>query len=225
MTVRGCSAGRAGIATPQGGGSHPIVRFARFGNGGVGEAGTNRGGHELQARDVQPRDLKPKVNRMTDKTLSDLFLSQLKDIYYAEKQIYKTLPKMAKATKLAPLKEAFTHHREQTQEQIARIEQVFEALGKRPQGKTCEAINGIIEEGAETIEDFGGSPVIDTGLIAAGEAVEHYEMARYGALVAWAKQLGLKDAADLLNQNWQEEIQAQQLLAKIGMETADKKAA
>ncbi len=162
---------------------------------------------------------------MADKDLSDLFLSQLKDIYYAEKQIYKTLPKMAKATNLAPLKEAFTNHREQTHEQIARLEQVFEMLGKRPQAKTCEAINGIIAEGEETIEEFGSSPAIDTGLIAAGEAVEHYEMARYGALVAWAKQLDMKDAAELLNKSMQEEIQADQLLIKIGQKEADKKAA
>jgi ferritin-like metal-binding protein YciE len=162
---------------------------------------------------------------MTEKNLSDLFLSQLKDIYYAEKQIYKTLPKMAKATNLAPLKEAFTHHREQTHEHLARIEQVFEMLGKRPQAKTCEAINGIIAEGEETIEEFGDSPAIDTGLIAAGEAVEHYEMARYGALVAWAKRLDMNDAAELLNKNMQEEIQADQLLIKIGQREADKKAA
>ncbi len=162
---------------------------------------------------------------MTDKNLSDLFLSQLKDIYYAEKQIYKTLPKMAKATNLSALKEAFTHHREQTHEHLARIEQVFEMLGKRPQAKTCEAINGIIAEGEETIEEFGAGPAIDTGLIAAGEAVEHYEMARYGALVAWAKQLNMKEAADLLNKSMQEEIQADQLLIKIGQGEADKKAA
>jgi ferritin-like metal-binding protein YciE len=98
-------------------------------------------------------------------------------------------------------------------------------LGKRPQAKTCEAINGIIAEGEETIEEFGSSPAIDTGLIAAGEAVEHYEMARYGALVAWAKQLDMKDAAELLNKSMQEEIQADQLLIKIGQKEADKKAA
>jgi ferritin-like metal-binding protein YciE len=162
---------------------------------------------------------------VSDKTLSDLFLSQLQDIYYAEKQIYKTLPKMAAATQLSALKEAFTNHRDQTHEQLARIEQVFEMIGKQPQPKTCEAINGIIAEGEETISEFGASPAIDTGLIAAGEAVEHYEMARYGALVAWAKQLDMTEAAALLDKSLQEEIQADQLLIKIGQREADKKAA
>ena len=108
---------------------------------------------------------------MTEKTLSDLFLAQLKDIYFAEKQIYKTLPKMAKATRLPELKEAFTAHREQTHGHIERLEEVFEMMGKRSQTKPCEAIKGIISEGEETIEDFGQSPAIDAGLVAAGQAV------------------------------------------------------
>jgi len=162
---------------------------------------------------------------MTEKTLNDLFLAQLKDIYFAEKKIYRTLPKMAKATKVSELKEAFVAHREETQGHIERLEQVFEMIGKRPQAKTCEAINGIIAEGEETIEDFGGSPAVETGLVAAGEAVEHYEMARYGALVAWAKQLKLPQAAALLNQTLQEEMKADQLLIKIGAGMVDKMAA
>jgi ferritin-like metal-binding protein YciE len=162
---------------------------------------------------------------MVEKTLNDLFLAQLKDIYFAEKQIYKTLPKMAKATKVAELKEAFTTHRDQTHEHIERLEQVFEMLGKRPQTKPCEAIQGIIAEGAETIEDFGASSAIDTGLIAAGQAVEHYEMARYGALIAWAKQLNMPKAAALLNETLQEEMKADDLLSKIGASKADKMAA
>jgi ferritin-like metal-binding protein YciE len=162
---------------------------------------------------------------MAEKTLNDLFLAQLKDIYFAEKKIYRTLPKMAKATKDPELKQAFTTHREETQGHIERLEQVFEMLGKRPQTKTCEAINGIIAEGEETIEDFGDSPAIETGLVAAGEAVEHYEMARYGALVAWAKQLNLPKAAALLNETLQEEQKADQLLIRIGAGHADKMAA
>jgi ferritin-like metal-binding protein YciE len=162
---------------------------------------------------------------MAEKTLNDLFLDHLKDIYYAEKQIYKTLPKMAKATKSSALKDAFTTHREQTHEHIARLEQIFEMVGKRPQAKTCEAINGIIAEGEDTIEEFGTSPAIDTGLIAAGEAVEHYEMARYGALAGWAEQLGMKDAVKLLNQTRQEEVDTEQLLIKLGKQEADRKAA
>ena len=108
---------------------------------------------------------------MTKKTLNDLFLAQLKDIYFAEKQIYKTLPKMAKATRLPELKEAFTAHREQTHGHIERLEEVFEMMGKRSQTKPCEAIKGIISEGEETIEDFGQSPAIDAGLVATGQAV------------------------------------------------------
>ena len=162
---------------------------------------------------------------MVEKTLSDLFLAQLKDIYYAEKKIFRTLPKMVKAAQVPELKQAFTAHREETQGQIERLEQVFEMLGKRPQTKPCEAINGIVAEGEETIEDFGESAAIDTGLVAAGQAVEHYEMARYGALIAWAGQLGMSEAAALLNQTLQEEMKAERLLTQIAKRKADQTAA
>lgn len=162
---------------------------------------------------------------MADKTLNDLFLAQLKDIYYAEKQIYKTLPKMAKATHDAELKEAFTAHRVQTHGHIERLEEVFEMMSKRPEAKPCEAIKGIISEGEETIEDFGQSPAIEAGLVAAGQAVEHYEMARYGALIAWAKHLNMPKAAALLNETLQEEVKADKLLTQIGATSAYKKAA
>jgi ferritin-like metal-binding protein YciE len=162
---------------------------------------------------------------MVEKTLSDLFLAQLKDIYYAEKKIFRTLPKMVKAAQVPELKQAFTTHREETQGQIERLEQVFEMLGKRPQTKPCEAINGIVAEGEETIEDFGESAAIDTGLVAAGQAVEHYEMARYGALIAWAGQLNIPKAAALLNESLQEEMKAEKLLTQIGASKADKMAA
>jgi ferritin-like metal-binding protein YciE len=162
---------------------------------------------------------------MIERTLSDLFLAQLKDIYYAEKRIFRTLPKMVKAAQAPELKQAFTAHREETQGQIERLEQVFEMLGKRPQTKPCEAINGIVAEGEETIEDFGESAAIDTGLVAAGQAVEHYEMARYGALIAWAGQLGMSEAAALLNQTLQEEMKAERLLTQIAKRKADQTAA
>jgi ferritin-like metal-binding protein YciE len=162
---------------------------------------------------------------MSDKALNELFLDQLKDIYFAERMIYKTLPKMAEATKMPELKKAFTEHQTQTKEHMARLEQVFDIIGQKPEAKTCEAINGIIAEGEETIQKFGASEAIDTGLIAAGEAVEHYEMARYGALAAWAKQLKLPEAEALLNKTMQEEQQADQLLIKLGQQAADKKAA
>jgi ferritin-like metal-binding protein YciE len=162
---------------------------------------------------------------VTDKNLNDLFFEQMKDIYFAEKRIYKALPKMAKATKVAELKEAFLTHREQTQGHIERLEQVFEIVGKRAQTKPCEAIKGIIAEGDETVEDFGESEAIDAGLIAAGQAVEHYEMARYGTLIAWAKQLGMQDAAALLTETLQEEKKADQLLTQIASGKANKLAA
>ena len=162
---------------------------------------------------------------MVEKTLGDLFLAQLKDIYYAEKKIFRTLPKMVKAAQVPELKQAFTTPREETQGQIERLEQVFEMLGKRPQTKPCEAINGIVAEGEETIEDFGESAAIDTGLVAAGQAVEHYEMARYGALIAWAGQLGMSEAAALLNQTLQEEMKAERLLTQIAKRKADQTAA
>jgi ferritin-like metal-binding protein YciE len=162
---------------------------------------------------------------MPDKTLNDLFLAQLKDIYYAEKKIFRTLPKMVKAAQVPELKQAFTAHREETQGHIERLEQVFEMIGKRAQAKPCEAINGIVAEGEETIEDFGASAAIDTGLVAAGQAVEHYEMARYGALAGWATQLGMPEAAKLLNQTLQEEMNAEKLLTQIAKSKADKMAA
>jgi ferritin-like metal-binding protein YciE len=121
-------------------------------------------------------------------------------------------------------KQAFDDHREQTHEQISRIEQVFELLGKRAQPKTCDAINGLIEDGEDTIDDYGDSPVIDTALVAASTAIEHYEIARYGSLIAWAKQLGIDEAAKLLDANLQEEITAEHLLIQIAQTYADKAA-
>jgi len=117
----------------------------------------------------------------------ELILSFVQDIYYAERQILKTLPKMAKAASSPELKEAFTHHREETQVQVERLQKVFEALGKRARGATCEAINGLIEEGEEVIEEFPEGTVRDAGLVACAQAIEHYEMARYGSLVAWPR--------------------------------------
>jgi ferritin-like metal-binding protein YciE len=163
--------------------------------------------------------------RVQQKTLKDLFIDQLKDIYFAEKQIYKTLPKLVQAAESAELKKAFTDHRVQTEDHISRLETVFEMLGKSPQAKTCEAIKGIMTEGDETIEEYGESEAIDAGLVASGQAVEHYEMARYGTLIAWAKQLAMPDAAKLFAATLQEEKAADQLLTKIGLGAVNKKSA
>ncbi|WP_018000324.1 ferritin-like domain-containing protein [Paracoccus sp. N5] len=162
---------------------------------------------------------------MAEKLLDDLFHDTLKDIYYAERQILKALPKMARGAQSERLREAFETHREQTQTHVERLQQVFEILGKSPRGKTCPAIDGIIEEGEEVMSAFKGAPALDAGLIAAAQAVEHYEIARYGTLRQWAQQLGLKDAAALLSQTLDEESQTDELLTEIAESEANREAA
>ena len=135
------------------------------------------------------------------KTLDDLFHDTLKDIYFAEKKILATLPKMAKAAQSEELKAAFEKHLTETEGQIERLEKVFAVIEKKPQGKTCAAIIGITEEGAEIMEEYKGSPALDAGLLAAAQAVEHYEISRYGTLIAWAEELGLEDAVSILGGN------------------------
>jgi ferritin-like metal-binding protein YciE len=157
--------------------------------------------------------------------LNDLFLHTLKDVYYAEKQILKSLPKMAKAAESEELKQAFETHREETQGQIERLEQVFEMLGKPARGVQCEAIMGIIEEGKEVMEDFAESEALDAGILAAAQAVEHYEITRYGSLKTWAQELGMADAAKLLDQNLQEEKKTDQLLTQLAEARVNTKAA
>jgi ferritin-like metal-binding protein YciE len=148
--------------------------------------------------------------------LDELFLDTLKDIYFAERQILKALPKMTKAAQEPKLKEGFTAHREETQGQVERLQQVFEILGKRAQGKTCETIQGIIEECEELLEEATEPSVVrDAGLIACGQAVEHYEMARYGTLIAWAGVLNKKDVVALLQANLDQEKKADTLLTQI----------
>jgi len=148
--------------------------------------------------------------------LEDLFLETLKDIFFAERQILKGLPKLAKAAADPKLREAFMHHREETEGQVDRLRQVFEVLGKRAQGKTCEAINGLLEEGEELLELAPQpSPVRDAGLIATAQAIEHYEIARYGALVAWAKALGNDQIARLLQETLEEEKKTNTLLTQM----------
>ena len=163
---------------------------------------------------------------MVEKTLKDLFYDTLKDIYFAERQILKTLPKLAKAAKSEELKTAFLTHRDETEGHVDRIQQVFEIIGKRPQTKTCEAIKGILEAGDEIMEEYAGSEALDAGLlVAGGQAVEHYEMSRYGTLKTWAAQLGMKDAAALLDQTLQEEKKTDALLSKLAQAKVNLKAA
>jgi ferritin-like metal-binding protein YciE len=152
---------------------------------------------------------------MTQKTLDNLFYDTLKDIYYAERKILKSLPKMAKGAQSSKLKAAFEKHQEETEGQIERLQQVFDIIGKRAMGKTCEAIDGILEEGEEILEDYEGSPALDAGLIAAAQAVEHYEITRYGTLKRWAKLLGHDEAADLLDETLQQEAQTDEDLTEL----------
>jgi ferritin-like metal-binding protein YciE len=140
-----------------------------------------------------------------DKDLNDLFLDTLKDIYFAEKQILKALPKMAKAAQSDKLRAAFEKHHGETEGQVERLEQVFELLDKPPRAKTCDAIQGILDEGKEVMDEYKGCEALDAGLLAAAQAVEHYEISRYGTLKQWALQLGMKDAARLLDETLQEE--------------------
>jgi ferritin-like metal-binding protein YciE len=160
-----------------------------------------------------------------EKTLEDLFLHTLKDVYYAEKQILKSLPKMAKAAESEELKQAFETHRQETEGQIERLEEVFKMLGKAARGVQCEAINGIIEEGKEVMEDFADSAALDAGILAAAQAVEHYEITRYGSLKTWAQELGMTDAVGLIDQNLQEEKKTDMLLTELAEARLNTKAA
>jgi ferritin-like metal-binding protein YciE len=139
------------------------------------------------------------------KLLADLYYDTLKDVYFAENKILKTLPKMAKAAQSKDLKAAFTKHERETRGQIKRLENVFRILGKPARAKTCDAIIGITDEGAEIMKDYKGMPALDAGLLAAAQAVEHYEMSRYGTLRTWADELGMPEAAALLESTLKEE--------------------
>jgi ferritin-like metal-binding protein YciE len=149
------------------------------------------------------------------KTLDELFHETLKDIYYAENKLTKAIPKMAKAAQSKDLKKAFEKHAVETKGQVSRLEKVFKQIGKKPQGKICPAINGIIKEGEEIAKDFKGSPALDAGLLAAAQAVEHYEISRYGTLKAWAEELGDTDSARLLNETLTEEKNTDESLTRL----------
>lgn len=161
----------------------------------------------------------------TEKTLDDLFLDTLKDIYFAEKQIVKALPKMAKAAQTPELKAGFEQHLEESEGHVDRLEQIFEMLGKPARGKTCEAILGILEEGKSIMEDFKDAPALDAGLVSAAQAVEHYEIARYGTLKTWAGQLGMSDAVTLLDATLKEEVATDKKLSQVAVSQVNRQAA
>jgi ferritin-like metal-binding protein YciE len=150
-----------------------------------------------------------------DKNLNDLFLDTLKDIYFAEKQILKALPKMAKAAQSEKLRAAFEKHHGETEGQVERLEQIFELIDKPARGKTCDAIQGILDEGEKIMEEYKGCASLDAGMLAAAQAVEHYEISRYGTLKQWAQQLGMKDAVRLLDQTLQEERKTDESLTSL----------
>jgi ferritin-like metal-binding protein YciE len=185
------------------------------------------GGHEPAA----PRTTK--VRKVTAmglfskdiKNMDDLFVHTLRDIYYAEKQIVKSLPEMIDKASNAQLKQGFQTHLRESENHVKRLEQVFDLIGKKAQGVDCPAIDGIIEEAEDVAGEVQNKSVLDAALIAAAQAVEHYEMTRYGTLIAWAKQLGRNDAAILLNQTLDEEKATDKKLTEMAESQINRKAA
>ena len=161
---------------------------------------------------------------MAEKTLDTLFYDTLRDIYYAERTILKALPKMQRGAQAAELKQAFEKHKTETEGHVERLQQIFEILGKRAQAKTCPAIDGIIEEGEEVMSEYKGTPALDAGLIAAAQAVEHYEITRYGTLKRWAQVLGMNDAVKLLEATLQEEAKTDEALTGLADTAANQQA-
>jgi ferritin-like metal-binding protein YciE len=158
------------------------------------------------------------------KTLDDLFHETLKDIYYAEKKTLTALPKMAKAAQSEELQAAFEKHEGETEGQVDRLEKVFALIEQPAKGKTCDAINGIVEEGKEIMKEFRGSAALDAGLLAAAQAVEHYEISRYGTLKTWAKELGLDEAVSLLEETLEEEKKTDEALTELAESAVNQEA-
>ncbi|HEY8382855.1 MAG TPA: ferritin-like domain-containing protein [Microvirga sp.] len=159
------------------------------------------------------------------KKLEDLFFHLLKDVYHAEKQAVRAMPKMAKSVESEELRQAFETHREETMRQVERLEKVFELMGKKARGEPCEAIQGLIEEAKEVMDEAEDADVMDAGILAAAQAIEHYEIARYGTLRAWAEELGMKDAVKLLQETLDEEKKTDKLLTDIAVARINREAA
>ena len=160
----------------------------------------------------------------SSKNLQDIFHETLKDIYFAEKKILASLPKMAKAAHDSDLRAAFEKHERETEGQVERLEKVFTLIEQPVRGKTCEAVNGIAEEAKDIMKEFKDSPALDAGLIASAQAVEHYEISRYGTLKAWAEELGLEEAVGLLEQTLQEEKKTDQALNELALSSLNMEA-
>jgi ferritin-like metal-binding protein YciE len=172
---------------------------------------------QMQATPVVSKHPQRELNAMTKepKKLNELFHNTLKDIYYAERKILAALPKMAKAAQNGRLRAAFEKHEGETEQQVARLEKVFELIDEKPQGKRCPAIEGIIEEGQKIMKEYKGSPALDAGLLSAAQAVEHYEISRYGTLRTWAEEMGLDEAMKLLQDTLDEEEATDEALTKL----------
>lgn len=149
------------------------------------------------------------------KNLGDLFYETLRDVYFAEKKILRSLPLMAKNAQSPELRHAFETHYQETEGQIERLEQIFDLIGKSARTKTCEAIVGLLDEGQEVMEEFAGTSALDAGILAAAQTVEHYEISRYGTLKMWAEQLGYREAMGLLDATLTEEKKTDALLTKL----------
>lgn len=158
------------------------------------------------------------------KQLADLFHDTLKDVYFAEKKILTALPRMAKAAQNEELRAAFEKHEGETEGQVERLEQVFGEIGEKPQGKTCDAIMGILGEGKEIMDEYKGSPALDAGLLAAAQAVEHYEISRYGTLRTWAQELGHSKSLKLLQATLDEEKATDAALTELADKVVNQEA-
>lgn len=162
---------------------------------------------------------------MTVKTLEDLFLETLKDIYYAEKKLVKTLPKMAKKAASVELKEAIQSHLTETESQVERLEQVFAAMDRKPVAKRCEALEGLLKEAEEVMAGIEDDRTLDAAIISSAQTVEHYEIARYGTLACWARELGMKEAESLLMETLEEEEAADEKLSHLAEHYVNQQAA
>ncbi|OYW53198.1 MAG: hypothetical protein B7Y80_19435 [Hyphomicrobium sp. 32-62-53] len=159
------------------------------------------------------------------KTLKDLFVHTLQDVYYAEQQIVEALPKMIEKAEANELRNVLKAHLAETQTQVERLEAVFEMIDEEPATEICEGVDGLIEEAEELMDEVDDRSVLDAGIVASGQAVEHYEIARYGTLAAWAAQLGLTEAKDLLEETLEEEKRADRLLSEIAVQNINRQAA
>jgi ferritin-like metal-binding protein YciE len=171
------------------------------------------------------RNTSPKESDMTVNTLNDLFVETLKDLYYVEKKLVKTLPKMAQKASSEDLKEAIQNHLSETEIHVQRLEQVFELLDQKASAKTCEALEGLIREAEKTMGEISDEQTLDAAIISSAQTVEHYEIARYGTLACWAAEIGNSEVAELLEQTLEEEKAADEKLSSIAEDTVNQRAA